>query len=163
MGKFAFACAYSNVDLSQDVIEANTPLSPTTSILSGTATGEVIAQFNKGETLNVLLYNGSIMQGHTIPAGGCEYQDVNVAPISGSSSVMYQGPAFVDSTARTIFHELIHELFKLTEQADVLHADLIAGEGYLANSARDLLACFNGNNLNTPQAIAALKAEKQTL
>jgi folate-dependent tRNA-U54 methylase TrmFO/GidA len=76
---------------------------------------------------------------------------------------MYQGPAFVDPTAHVMFHELIHELFTLTKQTDVLHADLIAGQGYVADAAVDLLACYNGNQLNTPQAIANLEQEKANL
>ena len=55
------------------------------------------------------------------------------------------------------------QAYTLTKQTDVLHADLIAGQGYVADAAVDLLACYNGNQLNTPQAIANLEQEKANL
>ena len=65
----------------------------------------------------------------------------------------------MDSTARIIFHELIHELFALTKQTDTLHAYLIAHGGYAQNLADDLRAVYNGGQLNTEIAVVNVAAE----
>jgi hypothetical protein len=46
----------------------------------------------------------------------------------------------------------------VTKQSDILHQYLIAHGGYQADTATDLLAVFDGNQLNTPSAILALEA-----
>lgn len=163
MPLYSFVCDYSSIDLTNDVITISSPISASTSVISGDATKESIVPFNQGEILNVMVYNGLVMQGHESPAGGCEYQGIKIDPVSAISSVMYQGPTFVDPTARVIFHELIHEFASILEVPDTLHSYLIDHDGYAVNSARDLLAYFNGNALNNTQSISNLKAEKNTL
>jgi hypothetical protein len=157
MPQYAFVVRYTNANLNGSIIQMNQPLiSATTSVISGGETASVLKTVNYGEPLNVLVYNGSVMQGHPTPAGGCEYQKITLSPTSAISSVMYQGAAFVDPTARIIFHELIHELFDVTNQVDILHAYLITHSGYAENSADDLRAVYNGGQLNSPQAVVTL-------
>lgn len=163
MPLYGFTCSYSAIDLTNDVVTISSPLGAQTSVISGEATLQSLVPFNEGEPLNVMVYNGAVMQGHSTPAGGCEYQGIKIDPVSAISSVMYQGPLFVDPTARVLFHEIIHEFASILEVPDNLHAYLIAHDGYAQNMAVDLLAYFNGGALNNPQAIINLKAEKQSL
>ncbi len=167
MTGYAFSCRYSNADLSKDIIQVTQQIAPggTFSGVSAAASRQALAAYNEGQLLNVLIYSGAIMQGAPEPWGGCEYQGVTEpeAKISAVSSVMYQGPVFEDPTARILFHELIHELFSLTEQTDKLHAYLLAHGGYPENLAIDLEAVFTGNDLNTPEALSNLEAEKRSL
>jgi hypothetical protein len=138
------------------------------SVIEGKATFNALLPYWQGQTANVLIYNGSVMVGHPTPAGGCEYQytltkNPEQVTVAAYASVIYEGPTFTDSTARDIFHELIHELFTVTEQPDVLHADLVKGEGYTANAWTDLEGCFTGNQLNTPVAVENLEKEKAAI
>lgn len=160
MPNYSFSCRYSDVDLSQSVISVNTIISPATSMISPTTTRNVLLPYNDGAPLNVMIYDGTVMQGHPTPAGGCEYQGETLSPVSSVSSVMYQGPDFTDPDARVLFHELIHELFALTEQIDILHQYLSEHGGYNENLLTDLEAVFTGNQLNTPVALSNLKNQK---
>jgi hypothetical protein len=162
MPEYSFIVAYSNADLSNDIIQVNSPLiSAQTSVVSLPGTQGVVTRLAQGQTLSVLVYDGTIMQGHPTPAGGCEYQQFFSEPTITFSSVMYEGAQFIDPTARILFHELIHELFSLTKQTDILHAYLIDHGGYDADLAEDLTAVFTGNQLNTPQAISALETQEK--
>ena len=163
MPAYAFSCRYSNADLSKDIIQVK-QVYPAGSFsgVSAAASRQTLSSYNQGQVLNVLIYSGTIMQGAPEPWGGCEYQGIGEPnePVSAVCSVMYQGPVFTDPTARILFHELIHELFDVTEQADDLHAYLIAHGGYPENLATDLEAVFAGNELNTPEAVSILEARK---
>lgn len=164
MPNYAFSCRTSNAYLESDILEIQNS-NPPGGIYSGvaaTAVHNVLAPYNQGQALNVLIYSGSIMLGHPEPYGGCEFHGVTEpqAPISAVSAAMYNGPEFIDPLARVIFHELIHELFDLTGQNDSLHEYLIAHGGYAADLAIDLEAVFTGNQLNTPVAIANLEKKE---
>ena len=166
MTGYAFAAYYSNVDLSKDIVQVTQSIPPSTfSGVSANASAQAIAPYNHGEVLNVLLYSGTIMQGSPEPFGGCEYQNLTEpkAPVSSVASVMYNGPVFRDPTARLFFHELIHALFDLLDISDTLHEYLLSHGGYQENEAVDLLAVFNGAQLNSPQAIATLKTKAESL
>lgn len=164
MPNYAFSCRYSNAYLGNAIttIQNANPPGGFYSGVSGDAVRNIIAPYNQGQALNVMIYDGSIMQGHPIPYGGCEFRSVTEpnAPISAVSAAMYNGAAFVDPLVRVIFHELIHELFDLTNQLDITHSYLIAHGGYTADLATDLEAVFTGNDLNTPAAIANLKQKE---
>lgn len=163
MPHFAFSTRYSDIDLSPYRTTIPTIISPNTAVITAQATIGVIQPFFEGQPLAAMIYDGSVMLNYFTPAGGCEYQADSIppAPVSAVASVLHEGPAFSDPTARQLFHELIHELFKLTEQTDILHTYLMDHSGYNTNSAADLLAVFSGNNLNTPSAIAALTSQEQ--
>jgi len=105
------------------------------------------------------------MQGHPTPYGGCEFSGAAITqdPYSTVATAMFQGPMFYEDLARVIFHELIHSLFGITRQNDTLHAYLITHSGYAANALADLTAVYDGNNLNTPQAILALLEDELDL
>ena len=166
MKEYTFSCRYSNASLSGDIVQVTQSVPPSTfSGVSAAAASQTIAPYNHGDVLNVILYSGTIMQGSPEPFGGCEYQNVTEprAQISSVSSVMYNGPLFRDPTARVIFHELIHALFDLLDIPDTLHQYLLNHGGYAENEAVDLLAVFNGAQLNSPQAVATLKAKAETL
>lgn len=165
MPNYVFSCRYSNVNLSGTIqtIENSTPPGGQYSGPSGDAIKGVLVPYNQGQILNLVIYDGSIMQGHPEPFGGCEYQGETIDPVSGVASVMYQGAAFIDSNARAMWHELIHELFKITQQTDTLHEYLVAHGGYQADLAIDLGAVFTGNQLNTLAAVANLEKEKNNL
>ena len=165
MKQYAVVTRYSSVDLSNDVIQVNTSPIAQTSAISLNATKSLIAAYNNGQTLNVLVYDGTVMQGHPSPVGGCEWQGqtLNSDPVTAFASALYNGPAFEDANARIIFHELIHELFSITKQTDTLHEYLEAHGGYAANTWADLAAVFTGNSLNTPSAVETLEADERSL
>jgi hypothetical protein len=158
MPQYCFSTRYTNTDLSAAVVNINVPpFTETMSAISEGATHDILAQLNDGQTMNIMVYDGSIQQGHKSAVGGCEYGGYTLpVPESSFASVIYEGEAFIDSTARIIFHELIHELFALTKQTDTLHAYLIAHGGYAQNLADDLRAVYNGGQLNTVAAVAAV-------
>lgn len=159
MSGYTFSCRYSDTDLSASVIKIPTVIGPETSVIDGNSTQKVIMPYAQGQTMAVMIYDGAVMQGHPEPAGGCEWQQFKIAPVSAIASVIYEGPAFENGTARILFHELIHELFTLTEQKDSLHEYLEVNGGYLQNSVADLEAVFTGNKLNTPGAVFNLEIE----
>ena len=168
MPPYAFSCRYPNAGLDAgNVIESQVQGLGVSSAISIPTTRAILTPYSEGQTLNVLIYDQSVMVAKLNPVGGCEWQgtDLNVerAPVSAIASVMYQGAEKIDWLARAIFHELIHELFSLTEQTDDLHLYLQTHGGYQSNLAVDLEAVFTGNDLNTPQAITNLEAEKNNL
>lgn len=153
--QYAFTARYAQQDLSKSVIDINTPVGMR-GVISADKTKEVIQLFNKGETLNVMVYDGMVHLGKTTPAGGCEWQNDNLAtaPISAYASVMYNGSAFAESCARSVFHELIHELFDLQDAPDTLHDYLVSHGGYEQNILVDLRAVFK--DVNSPQGFLGL-------
>lgn len=164
MPAYAFSTRYSNVDFSKDIVESQgNPTQTPWAVISGSATNKAIAPYNNGQVLNVLLYNGSVLVGNGQAAGGCEWQGqtLNGDPVSAYASVVYEGPTFTDFDSRAIFHELIHELFSVTGQTDILHQYLMEHGGYMANLLTDLEAVFTGNQLNTPAAVQKLQAAEK--
>lgn len=159
MPEYAFSCRYSNEDLSQSITTSTgNPFLAPFNVIAGQKTKTVLAAYNEGQVLNAMIYDGLLMLGKKgVPAGGCEYQGVTIDPVSAVSSVFYNGANFTEPVSRALFHELIHELFSVTGQPDTLHAYLVGHGGYTANLASDLLAVFNGANLNNATAVANLK------
>jgi hypothetical protein len=167
MPNYTFACHYSNADLTGDIVEV-TNANPPGGIFSGisaAASQNVLAPYNDGQVLNLVIYDGKIMQGHSEPYGGCEFHGIKEpqAPISSVMSAMYNGPMFADALARVLWHELIHGLFDITQQTDILHAYLIAHGGYAQNTAADLEVVFTSDQLNTNAAVAILQNDKRSL
>ena len=166
MPLYAFSTRYSSVNLTPDIVTAESamPTPQNVQMISADAVKTTIAPYNNGQTLNLLVYQATIMDGQPNPCGGCEYLNVVVsaeAPFSAVGSVADRGQQ--DILARDMFHELIHELFNLTKGNDTLHEYLIAHGGYLNNLAVDLSEVFTGNSLNTPSAVATLVADRNSL
>ena len=153
---YTYSCRYSNQDISSGIETINTVISPTTAVISQAMTESVLLPYNEGQVGQVLIYSGAVMLGRE-PAGGCEWQGMDEGKEIASSSVLYQGPMFVDPTARILFHEMDHMLFTLTAQEDTTHQYLMTHGGYAANLAVDLEAVYNGSDLNNANAIINLK------
>jgi hypothetical protein len=165
MPNYTFSCRYSSASLVGHIISLQNQMPPggQYSGPDGESVKQIIAPYNHGELMNIVLYSGTLLVGFPMPFGGCEYGGVKLDPVSSVASAMFEGPSFVDSFARVIFHELIHELFDITQQGDSLHAYLIAHGGYAQNTEADLLAVFNGSSLNTPAAVATLEKDEKSL
>lgn len=154
---------YSDAPIQGNIatIQNANPPGGTYSGLIGNAAKHIILPYAMGQVLTGVIYDGTRMQGFPMPYGGCEFNAVNVAPVSAVCAAMFQGPAFTNSLACILFHEFIHGLFKITGQVDILHQYLINHGGYNANLATDLLAVYNGPQLNTLLAVQNLLSQEK--
>lgn len=161
MPEYSFAVRYTNDPIAPtDIVTVTEPVPPSSYSTIGVGVVErIMALQPTPDVLNVVVFNGSLLVGHASPAGGCAFSGSSfkkTEPVQAAASLTYEGPAFVDSVARALFHEIIHMLFGVTGGNDTLHEYLIAHGGYPQNLATDLEIVFNGNSLNTPAAVLNL-------
>lgn len=159
MPAYVFTTRYSDIDLAPYITEVTQTLPPTT--WSGVSPAGAIAclkPYWQGQTINVAIYDGKIMEGKPQPYGGCEFHGASLGECTAVATVMWQGNDFFEWASRALFHEIIHGLFQLVGRPDTLHEYEIAHGGYNNNTLEDLKAVFSGNDLNSPAAVANLLA-----
>lgn len=173
MRNFVFTTCYAGVDLNGHLLQQKNPDLGADAApwyyVDTTEVQSILQQFNTGQELNMLLYN---IQGlpKGVYYGGLTFEGLAVSYLHPSTSFgqcSYEpGTVGVDMLARTLFHELIHELFARTGDPDTLHAYLKSHGGYPQNLASDLLAVFqsvNARYMALENQIAALEDTKAKL